>query len=752
MQFVALDLETTWLNPKEDSIIEVAAIRFLVSKNEDGIFVATDIEERSMLIDPGVPLSEEVTMITGISEKMLAWKETWDTVKVRVSEFIGDAIIVGHNVFFDIEVLKYHGVSLEKNLVLDTFELSEIFSQEAESLNLGFLGNLYGISAWDKEHRALGDTRLSVWLFIHYINTLKNLPPEKKNILNIAKQKESEKNISLLLEVSGEMSVWEIDFVFPTGYTLWNKKYEKSYLWKTGEIKTYFLSNFPDEENGIIGKLVHTWQTIDIFVPSKKVGKKLENILQMSNIDATFVYDISEFLSLDALRESYEKASWNRKESILLTKILFWLSTTKTGLIDELKFYGSEREEIGFFQAKKGENILLRLSEDTHKIHIYTSYSALQDTSILRWDSLMIKDVSLLSDIAQKVWTTHISFAEIYSLLWTENSELVESIELIEWLYLSFPKRPSGPNSTPPGDYGETYLFSQEDIWHTGNKWLSLATKSLSKNFETWKKSQKETTRREKHIRQRLEKFIQELIHFHSLKEKKSSILTIKDDSLSLVLIPNDTRERIINFFENQKKKDITLYSPWVAGPIMTKFLENEYGIGKISEPEIKVWDKNIIIDEYVISKVGGGTVILTTSMKHAREIGKELQKSKPTVLIQWISWGKGKMQSLFVKNRDSAILVGTIENWRDEYTLWAHAKQVVIAKMPFDPPTDAYFLAKTVGMKNNFELYSTPLVITKLNTIVERIRSTGNMCPIFCSDNRLTVTEWGRMIAKELL
>ena len=109
-------------------------------------------------------------------------------------------------------------------------------------------------------------------------------------------------------------------------------------------------------------------------------------------------------------------------------------------------------------------------------------------------------------------------------------------------------------------------------------------------------------------------------------------------------------------------------------------------------------------------------------------------------------------MQSLFVKNRDSAILVGTIENWRDEYTLWAHMKQVIIAKMPFDPPTDAYFLAKTVGMKNNFELYSTPLVITKLNTLVERIRSTENLCPIFCSDNRLTITEWGKMIAKELL
>lgn len=35
------------------------------------------------------------------------------------------------------------------------------------------------------------------------------------------------------------------------------------------------------------------------------------------------------------------------------------------------------------------------------------------------------------------------------------------------------------------------------------------------------------------------------------------------------------------------------------------------------------------------MSKADGGTVILTTSMKHAREIGKELQKFTHTILIQ---------------------------------------------------------------------------------------------------------------------
>ena len=83
-----------------------------------------------MLINPMTPLSEEVSIITGITDEMLIGKPTWEAVKDRVETFINEGdIIVGHNVLFDISMLKTHGINLESYPVIDTFELSEILSQ-----------------------------------------------------------------------------------------------------------------------------------------------------------------------------------------------------------------------------------------------------------------------------------------------------------------------------------------------------------------------------------------------------------------------------------------------------------------------------------------------------------------------------------------------------------------------------------------------------------------------------------------------
>lgn len=71
LPFLALDLETTGLNPQTDTIIEIAAIRFDLTLTDEG-FSLENIQERGMLINPGCPLSEEVTLITGITESMLA--------------------------------------------------------------------------------------------------------------------------------------------------------------------------------------------------------------------------------------------------------------------------------------------------------------------------------------------------------------------------------------------------------------------------------------------------------------------------------------------------------------------------------------------------------------------------------------------------------------------------------------------------------------------------------------------------------
>jgi DNA polymerase III epsilon subunit-like protein len=87
MIFVALDLETTGLSPETDTIIEIAAIRFEI----DGVgdtFVVKNSEEHSQLIHPGRILTQEVTMITGITAAMLDGKPSWDSIRDKVKEFI----------------------------------------------------------------------------------------------------------------------------------------------------------------------------------------------------------------------------------------------------------------------------------------------------------------------------------------------------------------------------------------------------------------------------------------------------------------------------------------------------------------------------------------------------------------------------------------------------------------------------------------------------------------------------------------
>ena len=129
---------------EKDTIIEIAAVRFHLARDGD-TFRAVDMQERTMLIDPEKKLEENISMITGITDSMLVGKPKWEEVREKAREFIGDAIIVGHNVLFDISMLVGHGIDLTKSIALDTFELSEIFSQDAESLNLGFLGKKYDL-------------------------------------------------------------------------------------------------------------------------------------------------------------------------------------------------------------------------------------------------------------------------------------------------------------------------------------------------------------------------------------------------------------------------------------------------------------------------------------------------------------------------------------------------------------------------------------------------------------------------------
>ena len=152
--FVALDLETTGLEPDRDAIIEVGAVRFKGERVE---------AEYSTLVNPNRKLSPFITRLTGITDDMLVNAPRLPQVLPKLEAFVGDATIVGHNIRFDLSFLRAKG-ALRHHDAVDTFDLASVMLPTAGRYNLGSLGKALGISL-PATHRALDDCKVTVGVY-----------------------------------------------------------------------------------------------------------------------------------------------------------------------------------------------------------------------------------------------------------------------------------------------------------------------------------------------------------------------------------------------------------------------------------------------------------------------------------------------------------------------------------------------------------------------------------------------------------
>ncbi len=117
--FVVIDVETTGCEPGPDALTEVAAVRFT-----GGERCAT----YHSLVDPGVPIPEFVSELTGISDELVRGAPDISAVLPQLVETIGDGVLVGHNVGFDLSfidaALSGHSFDGITNPVVDTLHLA----------------------------------------------------------------------------------------------------------------------------------------------------------------------------------------------------------------------------------------------------------------------------------------------------------------------------------------------------------------------------------------------------------------------------------------------------------------------------------------------------------------------------------------------------------------------------------------------------------------------------------------------------
>lgn len=155
--YIAFDLETTGLNPQENEIIEIGALKVREGK----------VVDRFMeFIHPLSPISPAISELTGITNNMVATARSCEQVIPDFLDFCEDDVLIGHNVMFDYSFTKCSaskcGLPFEKN-GLDTLKIARKVHKDFPSKSLGALCDYYHIenkSAHRAYHDALATAKL----------------------------------------------------------------------------------------------------------------------------------------------------------------------------------------------------------------------------------------------------------------------------------------------------------------------------------------------------------------------------------------------------------------------------------------------------------------------------------------------------------------------------------------------------------------------------------------------------------------
>lgn len=156
--YIAFDIETTGLNPAENEIIEIGAL-----KVRDGKVVRRFME----FIRPLSPIPPFITGLTGITNEMVADSRCREDVIRDFLSFCEDDILIGHNISFDYSFIKTgavsEGLSFEKQGI-DTLKIARQVLPGLSSKSLESLCSYYGIQN-NSAHRAYHDALATAKLY-----------------------------------------------------------------------------------------------------------------------------------------------------------------------------------------------------------------------------------------------------------------------------------------------------------------------------------------------------------------------------------------------------------------------------------------------------------------------------------------------------------------------------------------------------------------------------------------------------------
>ena len=169
--YIAIDLETTGLHPKNDRIIEIGAI-----KVEEGVIK----EQFSTFVNPQMTIPERIFELTKITTEMAKAGPIITEVMPKLLDFCEDYPLLGHNIMFDFSFLKHKATNIGLDFEregMDTLAIARKMLDKLASRRLSALCDYYQIDN-KQSHRATDDAMAAHFLYQRLRSDFKSVAPE----------------------------------------------------------------------------------------------------------------------------------------------------------------------------------------------------------------------------------------------------------------------------------------------------------------------------------------------------------------------------------------------------------------------------------------------------------------------------------------------------------------------------------------------------------------------------------------------
>ncbi len=758
--FVAIDLETTGLDPKLETIIEVGLILFEKGKIK---------EKFTKTVNPRKTVSDNVLMLTGIKQDELYRSPTLDKIIPDIESFIKNKPLVGHNIAFDISFLE-RNLTI-KNVTYDTFNLSRIYLPFVSSHSLSSVVEYFEIP-YENAHRASYDAEMAGKIFLQIFKLMSNLNPELlKQQLDVITDKYNEKElIKKALEISLRKGVNRESYPSPVPVNFSENRGKgsgKNY----SAIKEYFDNENLEERNSqltmaelvqsslvngeflLVESSAGTGKSLAYLVPSILISREEEKPIyissytknlqqQLFNQDIPFAEEITgcgvntvlqkgrtNYLCLQKIKEIPQGL-----DPISLCSLLFWSFLTRTGDLSEISYVF---REINKGLVSMDESCKKELCPHYQDCFFYNMKKRLKDadlilvnhalffTANLNVSNVIFDEAHELESAATSGFSTSVSFGEIQSVLNNishdiKNTKILKKIKsTIGQAKESFEKIANkflALNDYREGIYKDEEVSTLRSLQESLEEILSMLS-SVEPENQTEKEKLKEIIRNMRII---IEQEEDDKVFYYKIPHRQ------RLSSIELIAAPLDLAPYLEESLYPNLDSFVMTSATLTVGESFD-FIKNILGLNSFGErlkevslPETYKFKEQAltIIPAYIpdpgdanfIDQVSRfitdvilpeekGTLVLFMSYKHMKGVYQQVYSDFESLGRELLIQGFGKSRKKLLtlfKENPTSVLFGTGSFWQGIDVPGKALEIVVIEKLPFPNPSEPLVGAKS--------------------------------------------------------